>query len=430
MRKINLDVLMTNLQKMFLISLLVALASQVNLELLESEFVVSAGVIIFVIFLYHYDDISPLSVGLLSGVMVFLLRLSVHQILFGGVTEAASSYMPEIVFYTAYAVFFLLFLENNRKHNLGFTFIVFIISDFSSNLIEVFIRFTILTETTILEVIPTLIIVSVIRSSIIWIVLTALKYYNMMLTKKEHEERYKRLLLFTSQLKTEMFWIEKNMYNIQNVITVSNELYEKINKNQDNNLADMALSIAKDLHEIKKDTEFVFRGINDIAEKELKDKGMEYKDINNILSETMMRETKICNKNIKFDFNIGENFYTSKHYYLISVLRNLVINSMDSIRKSQQDSVISVLHQDDEKLHIFMVSDNGAGIDEEYLRQIFSPGFSTKVNSETGEINRGLGLSVVKYIVEEHLNGKIDVTSRRGVGTTAIISIPKVSLEV
>lgn len=420
---------MKNIQKMFAISTLVALASQVNLELLESEFVVSAGVILYVIFLYHYDDINPIPFGLLSGGMVFILRLTVYQVIYGSAVEVASSYMPEIVFYAAYAVFFLLFLENNRKNNLGFIFIVFIISDFASNLIEVFVRFTVLTETTILEVIPTLIIVSVIRSSVVWIVLTSLKYYNMMLTKREHEDRYKRLLLFTSQLKTEMFWIEKNRDNIENVIAQSYDLYEKIRAKQDDDLEDIALSIARDINEIKKDNGFVFRGIKDITEKELKDKGMEYKDINNILSETMIRETKRCNKNIKFDFNIGENFYTSKHYYLISVLRNLIMNSMDSIRKAQKDSKISILHQDNENLHVFKVSDNGAGIDEEFLRQIFSPGFSTKVNSETGEVNRGLGLSIVKYIVEEHLNGEIKVSSKTGVGTTTIISIPKVSLE-
>ena len=58
------------IKKMFSISILVALASQVNLGLLESEFVVSAGVILFVIFLYHYDGINPILFGFLSGGMI------------------------------------------------------------------------------------------------------------------------------------------------------------------------------------------------------------------------------------------------------------------------------------------------------------------------------------------------------------------------
>ena len=418
---------MNNFKKMLLISILVALASQIDLKLLESEFVVSAGAIFFVIYLYYYgDDIKPVPFGLLTGGMIFVLRLIVHQIIYSNANDVVSSYMPEIVSYVAYAVFLLLFLDNNRKNNLGFVFIVFIISDFAANIIEVFIRYTMLSETTILEIIPKLIIVSFIRSSVAWVVLTALEQYNMMLTKREHENRYKRLLLFTSQLKSEMFWIEKNMDSIENVIAKSNTLYENTN---DEDLKSIASSICRDIKEIKNDNEFVFRGIKDITEKELKDKGMEYKDINSILFETMLCETKKCNKNIKFDFNVGENFYTSKHFYLMSVLRNLIINSMDSIRKAQKNSKISLLHRDDDKLHTFQVSDNGAGIEEEFLRQIFTPGFTTKV-TETGEVNRGIGLSIVKYIVEEHLNGKIEVSSKPGVGTTTIITIPKVSIEV
>lgn len=422
---------MKTIQKMLIVSILVALASQVNLELLESDFVVSAGVILFVIFLYHYEDISPIPLGILSGAMIFALRIVVHQVLFGGIiNEVAASYMPEIIFYVVYAIFFMLFLENARKNNLGLVFVVLIICDFASNMLEVFIRFTVLEEKVLITVIPTLLIVSIIRSSVVWITLTALNYYNLMLNKREHEERYKRLLLLTSQLKTEMYWVEKSTDNIENVIRQTYDLYEKINSNQNNEKwADIAISIARNANEIKKDNGLLVRGIKDITEKELKDKGMEYSDIASILSETMMKETKRCNKNIEFEFKNGENFYTFKHYYLISVLRNLILNSMDAIRKSQKPSKISVIHQNNEQHHIFEVSDNGTGIDEEYLRQIFSPGFSTKVNNETGEVNRGLGLSIVKYIVEENLKGKLEINSKPGEGTNIIVSIPKISLE-
>lgn len=90
---------------MLLISVLVALASQVDLKLLESEFVVSAGVILYVIYLYYYgDDIKPVLFGLLTGSMIFVLRLIVHQIIYGNANEIASSYMPEVVSYVAFAV--------------------------------------------------------------------------------------------------------------------------------------------------------------------------------------------------------------------------------------------------------------------------------------------------------------------------------------
>ena len=57
------------------------------------------------------------------------------------------------------------------------------------------------------------------------------------------------------------------------------------------------------------------------------------------------------------------------------------------------------------------------------------PGFSTKINYETGQVSRGLGLSLVKDIVETQLGGSIDVHSENGC-TEFIMRIPKQNLEV
>jgi len=143
----------------------------------------------------------------------------------------------------------------------------------------------------------------------------------------------------------------------------------------------------------------------------------------------MKREIKGLDKDINLEFIIGENFYTSKHYYLMSMLRNLIMNAVDAIPKMQKEAKISVRHKIDGTQHHFIVSDNGIGIDEEGLKYIFSPGFSTKINYNTGEVNRGLGLSIVQYIVEEQLNGKVNVTSILGNGTSFHIYIPKNVLE-
>ena len=92
--------------------------------------------------------------------------------------------------------------------------------------------------------------------------------------------------------------------------------------------------------------------------------------------------------------------------------------------------MITFNHKTDDVQHIFIVSDNGEGIDKEGLERIFSSGFSTKINYNTGEINRGLGLAIVQYIIEEQLEGRIDVSSSEGKGTNFYIYVPKRSLEV
>lgn len=421
---------MRKFQQMLGIAIFVALASQFNIGLLESSFVVSAGIIIFVIFLYNYDDISPVYMGILSGIMVYLMRLAAYQITLSKGNEVIISYMPEIIFYIFYSILYKVLLNNGKKDRLGFALIALILCDFTSNFIEGFLRFFILKEIDLIKVIPSLLLVSFVRSTIVWIALVLFNYYNMMLRKREHEERYKRLLYLTSQLKTEIFWIEKNMDNIEKVMVESYELYEQIsNKQNSENWANKALNIARDVHEIKKENGLIVRGIKSITENKLKDKGMEYKDISNILLETMKREAKNINKNIKIEFIVGENFYTGKHYYLMSVLRNLIMNSMDAIKEGQLDGKIIMVHRVENTDHIFQIGDNGEGICENDIKNIFSPGFSTKINYETGVINRGLGLSIVKHIVEEELKGNIEVKSILGKGTTFIISIPRKLLE-
>jgi two-component system sensor histidine kinase YcbA len=79
--------------------------------------------------------------------------------------------------------------------------------------------------------------------------------------------------------------------------------------------------------------------------------------------------------------------------------------------------------------YLFDITDNGPGIPPENLAQIFTPGFSTKINFQTGEISRGLGLNVVEDIVKNHFHGTIRVESQPG-KTTVSIAIPKEQLEV
>ena len=421
---------MKDYKRMIFVSIIIALASQISIGLMASDFRVSAGIISFVIFLYYYKDLKPIPMGILSGIMVYLLRLGTYYISNGNLDHVITSYLFEILFYVFYSIIYSIMINKDNRNNINFVFFTMITSDFSANFMELFVRSSIEKSQFPRDVIFTLFFVSIIRSSVVWIWLNGFKYYKMLLLKEEHENRYKRLLWFTSQLKTEIYWIEKNMDNIEKVMSQSYELFEKINLNEDSGeWGDRALSIARDVHEIKKENGLVIRGIQDITEKELKDKGMDFKDIMNILYETMNREIRLLDRDIELAFEIKETFYTYKHYYLMSMFRNLIMNSIDAIPDSQRQGKISVIHEIDEDEHCFIIADNGSGMDETSLKEVFSPGFSTKINYDTGEINRGLGLSIVQYIVEEQLGGKISLSSQVGQGTSFYIKILKSKLE-
>lgn len=415
---------------MFFVSIIVALASQVSIGFMTGDFRVSAGIIFFVVFLFYYDDLKPIETGILSGIMVNLLRLISYYLTNGNFNNVILSYPLEILFYAFYAIIYFILTNKKDKNNINFIFFIMVISDFGANLIEVLIRTRIASTLFPWEGTLTLIIVAIVRSSIVWFILNLLKYYGMLLMKEEHEKRYKRLLWLTSQLKTEMYWMEKNMDNIEKVMSDSYKLFEIINLNQDRDTwANRAVNIAKDVHEIKKENRLAIRGIKEITQNQLKDKGMDFKDIISILSDTMKKEIRRLDKNIDIKFNVEENFYTFKHYYLMSIFRNLIMNSIDAVFNSQEKSKISFTHKIEKEEHVFIVSDNGSGISKEGLEHIFSPGFSTKINYDTGEINRGLGLAIVRHIVEEQLKGKIKVYSEEGKRTSFYIYISQKVLE-
>jgi signal transduction histidine kinase len=68
------------------------------------------------------------------------------------------------------------------------------------------------------------------------------------------------------------------------------------------------------------------------------------------------------------------------------------------------------------------VSDNGIGIKDEDKHKIFAPFFTTKTSYKSGS---GIGVYVVKRIVEENHKGKIRFTSTYMKGTEFIIELPK-----
>ena len=70
---------------------------------------------------------------------------------------------------------------------------------------------------------------------------------------------------------------------------------------------------------------------------------------------------------------------------------------------------------------IIEISDDGIGISSEHIDKIWTRFY--QVDPSRNSNGAGLGLSMVKWIVEAH-NGNISVTSEVGKGTVFTIQIP------
>ena len=99
------------------------------------------------------------------------------------------------------------------------------------------------------------------------------------------------------------------------------------------------------------------------------------------------------------------------------VFENLLRNALDAM--DGKGHLSSTIREQENKVMID-ITDTGKGIQPKNIRKVFNPGFTTKKRGW------GLGLSLVKRIVEEYHNGKIVVSkSEPGVGTTFTITLPK-----
>jgi len=92
------------------------------------------------------------------------------------------------------------------------------------------------------------------------------------------------------------------------------------------------------------------------------------------------------------------------------VLINLINNSIHALEGVNNPLIkISCIVEEDKTLLI--VSDNGKGIEENIMNQIFIPFYTTKKNGS------GIGLSLSKNIMKKH-GGNLLVSSEVGVNTT------------
>ncbi len=128
-------------------------------------------------------------------------------------------------------------------------------------------------------------------------------------------------------------------------------------------------------------------------------------------------------KNITVKSNLSEEIYIYADKNLILQVFNNLLSNAIKFTKENGKIEISAKRSDNFKAYEFSVKDNGLGIKEENLNKLFR--VDTKFTSEgtAGEKGSGLGLSLVKEIIEKH-NGKIWVESVYGSGSNFKFLLP------
>ena len=169
-------------------------------------------------------------------------------------------------------------------------------------------------------------------------------------------------------------------------------------------LIDNVLDFAK-IEKGIKTYEFISVSLNDIVERAVRSVEYQFKIAKILLKKEICKEKLI----IKADPDAVEE-----------AVLNLLSNAI-KYSPAKTKSTITTFVQNG--YAVVEVKDEGAGIADKDVKNIFDPFFRTKDTKIVKAEGTGLGLAIVKHIIDAH-NGKVDVKSEVGIGSTFSISFP------
>ncbi len=165
--------------------------------------------------------------------------------------------------------------------------------------------------------------------------------------------------------------------------------------------------------------------------------------INDILELSRLDQTKVSldyqeldvKAVVKESMDLFEPLAKEKHLSLIyhnqikeplildySTLKTILSNFISNAIKYSNEGIITIKTKKEDDTFILSVQDEGIGIPKNKLNYIYDRFYQVD-KSRSSKISTGLGLSIVKKIVELN-QGTIDVESSEGIGSTFIVKLP------
>ncbi|MFA1820012.1 sensor histidine kinase [Virgibacillus oceani] len=257
--------------------------------------------------------------------------------------------------------------------------------------------------------------------------LNLLILYKTRLRQEEIEKQNNQLTLVISNLYEESINLQKTLISSEAITKDAYHLYytlknmPSLNPENKTDLAQKALKIAGETHEIKKDNQRIHSGLSRL----ITDKSFsEYMEINKLIDIALKSNRKYANalgKDITISSSIQEDHSYYHVYQILSIINNILANAIESMR----DSGSVAIHVSREQNVIeFQIKDNGPGIPQNQIHLVFKPGFTNKYDHD-GRSFTGIGLTYVKGLVES-LEGEISLQSSVGKrsGTSYKIRLP------
>ncbi len=266
-------------------------------------------------------------------------------------------------------------------------------------------------------------------------VIAAIENYTSIMLRKEQEEELRRLMEQMAVIREETRVMDKNVAEVEEIMRKMYDLYRELDEaGYPKEIVARTLEMAKNTHEIKGDYQNVIAVLKELYDQNLSSQQMQMRDVVRLVAENARAMIRRRGWQIEVRSRVEEDFTVTDSFRMMSILRNLLTNAAEAIAEdeSRKNGLIeltvvpeSVLTDGEWRPYYRIdVRDNGPGLTEEEIRNVFMEGYSTKFNPATGDIQRGLGLSLTRDYVVHDLGGTIEVDSKPGEYADFRIRIP------
>ncbi|MGM0689003.1 MAG: sensor histidine kinase [Bacillota bacterium] len=311
-----------------------------------------------------------------SGLVYFLLLSIILKI--GGIREGARKFSVPLILYLGAAI---------------------TVSNFAEAVVRVPYQ-----EIIVIDNIIILVLMSSVQVFLVSSLVNISQFQKTMVLDEQQKVSYEKMLIVASELYDELFYMQKSMENIENIMAKSYNLHKQLKelKLADSSMERAALEVAEEVHEVKKDTVRILAGLGEVL-KIRKDKPvMKLSDLIDLVIKTNRSYSHSLEKMVQFNLKIEEDLEIEQIYPLLAILNNLVSNAVEAI--SSEGYIRLGVKRKGKVLRIY-VCDNGNPVKERDRELIFELGFTTKFSTE-GVPSTGIGLAYVKGLVES-FQGKV-----------------------
>ncbi len=222
--------------------------------------------------------------------------------------------------------------------------------------------------------------------------------------------RFERTLIITSNLYDEYFFMKKSAENMEKIMAESYRLYKMLKEGPgDKESEQLALKIAEEVHEVKKDTYRIQAGLSKVVDFRKVVKEMYLSEVLELIIKANRNYSQQIQKQIQFHLETDEDFTLKRIHPMLAIMNNIVENAVEAIPRKGNIYIHSQI--DGENLKV-TISDDGRRVNPKDKDHIFEPGFTTKFNDK-GIPSTGIGLPYVKGLMED-LGGRVTFEQSEG----------------